>query len=386
MLQRIQWVGVRVSVVIPAYNAAETLGATLDSLLAQRFLDWEAIIVDDGSRDGTAALAAAYAAQDARFRWVTQTQAGESRARNHGLSLARFESLLFLDADDWIKPPHLERLTGALDAHTDLGAVYCGWGYVLPDGEWVFEECAREEGDLFGAHARYCLSVVHTYLVRRALVEAVGGFDVSLRTCPDWDLWQRIARTGARFGVVPEVLAAYRVRANSASRNGRQLFSDGRRILARGHGGDPRVASLNPIHAEGLPPHTLPRAEYELACACAGYEIGGGRDTRALLEQLDGARCPDLDPYDVGSCVFRHAMIATGRPRTEWLEHWQSIHARVAEFLDAIEAQSGVVGLAKRAELTSNRLARVFSRGPGLSHSFLRWYASLRLGASRLGL
>jgi glycosyltransferase involved in cell wall biosynthesis len=373
----------RVSVIIPAHNAAETLGSTLESLLAQTHAAWEAIIVDDGSTDHTAAVAAEFVARDARIRLVTQKQSGESAARNHGIRISTGESLLFLDSDDWIKPPHLSRLTAALAAEPRLDAVYCGWGYVLPDGEWVFEEVPTLAGDVFEAFAQYCLSVVHTFVVRRRAVDNVGAFDASLRTCPDWDLWQRIARMGARFGVVPEVLAAYRIRANSASRNGRRLFADGRQVLARGHGEDPRLGALSPHHARGLSPRTRPRAEYELACACAGYEIGGGREAQGLFDDFHGERWPDLDPFDAGACLFRHAMIATGRPRNEWLSFWNSLHDGATRFLKLMEERSGATRLAPRALRTGDRLAVMYTPGEDPGLRLRRWHASLMLNASK---
>jgi glycosyltransferase involved in cell wall biosynthesis len=105
-----------VSAIIPARDAEATLGQTLDSLLAQTVPDWEAVVVDDGSVDGTAEVALAYAARDPRVRLLRARAGGAAAARNAGLALARGRRLLFLDADDWVAPAHLERLLGALAA------------------------------------------------------------------------------------------------------------------------------------------------------------------------------------------------------------------------------------------------------------------------------
>ena len=112
-----------ISVIIPAYNAAAFLNCCLDSLLAQSFPDWEAICVDDGSTDGTAALLEHYAARDSRFRVVHQANAGVSAARNNALEQARGTFLLFVDSDDSLHPQTMElchRL--ALRDGTDLVA------------------------------------------------------------------------------------------------------------------------------------------------------------------------------------------------------------------------------------------------------------------------
>lgn len=116
-----------VSIIIPAYNAAETISATLESVCLQTFSNWEAIIIDDGSSDETAAIATSFAKQDARIRVVSQPQMGVSAARNTGIDLVKFDWLLFLDADDWILPSHLEQLTTILISDPQLDAAHCRW-------------------------------------------------------------------------------------------------------------------------------------------------------------------------------------------------------------------------------------------------------------------
>src|SRR4051812_32020991 len=99
-----------ISVVIPAHNAGDTLGDTLASLYAQTFAAWEALVVDDGSSDDTAEVAAAWAARDLRIRVLGRSQGGVSAARNDGIAEARHDWLLFLDADDRLDPDHLSRM------------------------------------------------------------------------------------------------------------------------------------------------------------------------------------------------------------------------------------------------------------------------------------
>jgi glycosyltransferase involved in cell wall biosynthesis len=185
-----------ISVIIPAWNAAETIAETLESLLAQTYLGWEAIVVDDGSSDETAAIAA-NCGQDARIRVVSQPHMGGCVARNTGTNLARFDWLLFLDADDWLLPQHLERMTEALLADPTLDAVYCGWARVTPNGEVIEREEFHQPVDLFSVFACRPLFPPFACVIRRSLVEAVSGFDTSFRTGQDWDFWQRITRTGA---------------------------------------------------------------------------------------------------------------------------------------------------------------------------------------------
>jgi len=105
----------RVSVVVPIYNVEEYLRECLDSLVAQSFADWEAVMVDDGSPDGSRAIAEEYAGRDERFRLVTQANAGLGAARNTGAGNARGEFLMFLDSDDVLPRHALRTLVGSLD-------------------------------------------------------------------------------------------------------------------------------------------------------------------------------------------------------------------------------------------------------------------------------
>ncbi len=97
-----------ISVIVPVYNGEEWLGEALESLRGQTYGDFEAIIVDDGSSDNSAAIAKTFCAADPRFRLISQSNAGVSAARNHGIDLAKGEWIAFMDADDIMPPDALE--------------------------------------------------------------------------------------------------------------------------------------------------------------------------------------------------------------------------------------------------------------------------------------
>lgn len=105
----------RFSVIIPVYNVEPYLRECLDSVLNQTCSDWEAVCVNDGSTDGSAAILEDYAAKDHRFRIVTQTNGGLSSARNTGVEVSSGDCLLFLDSDDWLEPNALETIAKAWD-------------------------------------------------------------------------------------------------------------------------------------------------------------------------------------------------------------------------------------------------------------------------------
>lgn len=195
----------RVSVVIPTFNADVTLSDTLDSVVRQSRVDWEAVVVDDGSADGTLDLALRRSRQDPRIRVFGQEHQGASGARNAGVALARAPWLVFLDSDDWLAPEHLDRLLTALEATPEAAVAYCGYVRVRRDGSTITRSWHPEIAERpFEVFAQRNAAAIHSVMVRRDLVLDVGGFDMNLTTCEEWDLWQRIARTGARFIGVPD--------------------------------------------------------------------------------------------------------------------------------------------------------------------------------------
>ena len=350
-----------VSVIIPAFNAAETIAETLEALLAQSDPSWEAIVIDDGSRDATSEIVEGYIRRDARIRLVRQSNGGEGSARNAGLTLASHDWLLFLDADDWVAPSYIERMTQELATDPELDAVHCGSARVAPDGTLVVEQYLPPAGDMFDTWARRSAFPIHACIVRKSLVDAVGRFDTSLKPSADWDLWQRIARMGARFGAVREVLAYYRMRPSSSSLDARLLLKDGLRVLRQGHALDPRVPNPHPEHINGSPPEGVQTQEFYLLSWCAGLMLGSGRDARPLLEMLKDEHFSELHPDAVAQCIFDSAPLPTCGPPGVWEQLWPRIQPQVDDFLIALETQSFAPELARRARAALAKMVLKYS-------------------------
>lgn len=197
-----------VSIIMPCYNAVAHLPASVGSVLAQTFGDWELFAVDDGSSDGTLAWLQTQA--DIRIHPFTQSNRGVSAARNAGLAAARGQYVAFLDADDTWSADFLEKMLAALQAHPGAVLAYSGWQNVGLPGERgepfvppEYENAAKTE-TLFAG----CRWPIHAALVRRDAVLAANGFDPVLTNAEDYALWLRVA-TGAPIVRVPEVLAFY---------------------------------------------------------------------------------------------------------------------------------------------------------------------------------
>jgi glycosyltransferase involved in cell wall biosynthesis len=243
------------SIVIPAYNAEASLGRALKSLQRQRRGDWEAIVIDDGSCDGTLYVARQWADRDRRIQVLSQDNRGVSAARNAGIARAQAEWLVFLDADDTLSRRYLSLMSKAAAKKPTAGAVCCGYVRIGTNGDKTgFYGAPRFDVDPFLTCARRTPTCIHGFMVRRRIVVEVGAFDVQLSTSEDWDLWVRVARAGTEFTVVRERLAEYwDSNTTSLTKGGRQTLRDALVVIQRVRSHDPRVPRPIPQYANGVP-------------------------------------------------------------------------------------------------------------------------------------
>ncbi len=199
--------------VVPAYQAESTLSETLGSILAQTFADWEAVIVDDGSTDRTAAIALDFARRDPRFRVRQQPNQGTAAAYNTGVSSALGEYIVMCSADDVLLPVHLLVMSGFIDAETGYDIYACN-GYRWQPGhhrELIYDHAGEEvvsslrledviQVCFYGVGAAY----------RRSLFPKVGGYRSGVFG-EDYDFWLRAMAMGARHRYLPTPLSLFRV-------------------------------------------------------------------------------------------------------------------------------------------------------------------------------
>jgi glycosyltransferase involved in cell wall biosynthesis len=211
-----------ISVIIPAYNAEAYLAEALESVLAQGEPIHEVIVVDDGSTDRTAEVAAKFGAP---IRYLRQDNAGASAARNHGIREATGEWIAFLDADDLWEPHRLSAECRILEANPDLVWVAGEFAYGYIDGSRTCRVATPEAfsllsdqgvfDDFYAATAAGVVFSTCSMLIRRDVFDEIGGFDESLITSGDRDLWYRIGDQYPQIGFVSEPLFLYRMVADS---------------------------------------------------------------------------------------------------------------------------------------------------------------------------
>ena len=208
----------KVSVVIPAYNAARFIRQTLDSAAAQTFRDFEIIVVDDGSQDETAQIVESFGE---RVRLIRQPNGGVSKARNVGMEQARGEYVALLDADDLWEKTKLEQQVALLDENEQIGLCYAATERVDENSSLLGLTEVVDFEDFTAAlllRSNIISGSCSSVMFRRAIFARTAGFDNRFSTAADWELWLRLSLL-TKFAPLPEFLVKYRILANSMSRN-----------------------------------------------------------------------------------------------------------------------------------------------------------------------
>jgi GT2 family glycosyltransferase len=213
-----------VTVVTPAYNVAKYIAETVDSVLRQTFRDFEYLVIDDGSADDTVAVARRHAGSDPRVRVIAGGHQGLCGVRNAGLSEARGKYVAFLDGDDRWHSRFLERQVRLIESvPPEVGLVFCRSRMILENGTPVFvqwQRSGRYDFDDFLVRSNPARNG-SSLLIRKSCFDEVGGFDDTVSSVEDLEMWLRIAEQsstpvlwGSRhFGV------DYRLRPGSVTRD-----------------------------------------------------------------------------------------------------------------------------------------------------------------------
>jgi glycosyltransferase involved in cell wall biosynthesis len=209
-----------ISVIIPACNVERFVRQALASVLNQSYRALEAIVIDDGSIDGTAGAVRSIAEADERVRLIHTKNVGVSAARNLAIAHARGTLIAPLDADDIWHPEKLARQLAVMRASGDkVGVVYC-WSVGIDEQDRVILPVWNNSTAVGNVLHDILVSGIagngSTPLIRREYIHAVGGYDNTLTLCEDWKFYTALAGV-CEFAVVPEYLTGYRLRADSAS-------------------------------------------------------------------------------------------------------------------------------------------------------------------------
>ena len=240
------------SVVVPCYNCEATLAATVGSVLAQSLREFEIILVDDGSTDGTLALAHDLARGENRIRVLSQTNAGVSTARNCGIVAARGAFIALLDSDDLWVADYLRIHLARLREDPRLGVSFSPVRFIEADGAVTNE---RSRPKLEGFAPADILSTnpcttCSTMVIRKAVFDEIGMFRESLRRAEDQEWLFRVALSAWRITGVDELLVFYRNSPNGLSANLDGMYDGFRAMLEAARESAPElVRSAGPLAA-----------------------------------------------------------------------------------------------------------------------------------------
>jgi glycosyltransferase involved in cell wall biosynthesis len=224
-----------VSIIMPAYNVEPFVGGAIESVRSQTFSDFELVVVDDGSTDGTAAAVERHAQEDGRIRLLRQANRGLSAARNVALQHSRGAHFAILDSDDAWTPSFLGAQIDILERRPDVDIVTTNAWFVggSSSGRTAGPQPdPRPDPDLRNLlHDETSVFVMCVF--RRRVYEAIGGFDEAFRSNEDYDFWIRAAIAGFRFARNDTPAAYYRRRRDSLSADELRMVNGILRVYAK---------------------------------------------------------------------------------------------------------------------------------------------------------
>lgn len=239
------------SIIIPCYNQAHFLPDCLESLLAQQYQHWEAIVVNDGSTDATNQVALAYQDRDVRIKVINKENGGLSSARNEGIKQSLGNRFIFLDADDFLYDTCLAELSANLNIVNDVVLIQYGYTYISEKKDKELQTVIpSRRNQLIPDIFSNILAPCHSICVSKKLIDAAGAFDENLKSLEDWDFWLRVAKSGATQSVIPKALVYYRYVKNSMSRNPFTMYESFKIVANRAVLQDSRITMSSSFNKE----------------------------------------------------------------------------------------------------------------------------------------
>jgi glycosyltransferase involved in cell wall biosynthesis len=219
----------KISIVTPTFNGIATLRETIESVLSQDYKNWEHIVIDGGSTDGTVDLLQGYS----HLQWVSEKDKGHYHAMNKGIERASGEIVAILNADDCYRPGALREVAAAFEKNPQWDGLFCDVVYIDGEGKEIFR---REEAGYDYDVLRFgsvCYVIHPTLFVKKSVYERLGAYryDKFLNSC-DVDFILRLGQAGCLIGHIPKPLVSYRFHEHGQSADRRVLNNTAREYLA----------------------------------------------------------------------------------------------------------------------------------------------------------
>ncbi len=325
-----------VSVVMCVYNGERYLAEAIESILAQTMRDFEFVIVDDGSTDGTGEVLRRYASADDRVCVVTRPHEGVAAALNFGSGLARGKYIARMDADDVAFPDRLAKQVAFLERSPEVAVVGGALEVVDDQGRATHVKVNPQEDAEIKERLLHEDCIAHpSVMLRTEVFRAAGGYRTTFAHAEDYDLWLRLAET-CRFANLPDVLIRYRVHPESVSVRSRRdqiVYALGAQLSARlrRETGDDPVGSVDRItdstlFAWGLTQrlgiteanfHAMMAEEYVKAARRADWAGHGAQALAILAEGVEYGRDTRAERGVVAATLWEMAYVYMRQRR--WL-------------------------------------------------------------------
>ena len=223
-----------ITVVLPSYNSMRYIAETMETVLNQTYQDFEVLVVNDGSTDGTPNWVDQLSQREPKVRMVSQANQGLAGARCTGVINARGKYIAFIDDDDLWEPTKLEKQVNSLESNSQAGLCYTWTALADSNGKATGRVIASNaEGNVWQQMTE--MNIVccgSTPMIRRSCFDEVGLFDHQISPSDDWDMWWRIAAK-YEFTVIKEPLIRYRQHPNNSSKKCDHMLATSRILIER---------------------------------------------------------------------------------------------------------------------------------------------------------
>lgn len=264
-----------VSVIIPAFNAAPFITATVESALGQSFRSIEVVVIDDGSSDGTAAQLRGI--EDPRLIVIRQSNKGAPAALNKAIGMARGVFIAFLDHDDLWLESKIERHMAAFAQHPELTATFSWYGLIDEPGRRIHVGTPHWRGPIEFRQLLedFVIGCTSSLVMRREAILEAGGFDERFPRCHDFDLVLRVSlRRRGSICSIPEELTLYRRHSGQMSRDWRAMHGEWEALIEK-------MGRLAPRETAQV--EALARSNVKRYYACLAYEEGDYAESAAFI-------------------------------------------------------------------------------------------------------
>lgn len=267
----------RVAVVMPSYNAADTILDSIQSIQQQTLNDWELIVIDDGSTDETVSLVEKMVARDQRIQLIQQVNSGPSVARNRGVAEARASAVAFLDSDDLWEPQHLELNLANLSSDQALAVSFSPCRLIDTDGALTGETTSAWLDDVTLADVLSCnpSSTCSALVVRKSAFESTRGFDKNMVHAEDQEWLYRVLSGGWKMRGIAEPTIRYRLSPKGLSADTTRMHEGWKAFIASAEALTPEVVAKH-----------LPEAKASMRLYYARRLLRDGHVSSAMRQHL----------------------------------------------------------------------------------------------------